>query len=158
MLLIYPDSINKNGRGKIVSLFKNVLMLVEAIDDSDFYTISKKFDTISLQNVEQILLFASNKLFSKGKLGEWFNKTGLKNKRRKADIDVVAPIKKSIETLKEKINYSLVSDILKRLKVITNNTCYRKELFYDLCHDNLTISMLSLLVQEQVLFCQFCIL
>ena len=55
VLIIHPESSNKNARKKFVSLFKNNYFLVEAIDDKDFYKFSKEFDKMNLSNFYNIL-------------------------------------------------------------------------------------------------------
>lgn len=133
VLIMHSDSTNLNVRKDFISRFNNAFVLVEAIDNKDFYTFSKEFDRVSTKDVYQKVYKLIYKIFNKTELNKWFNKNGLKNKRSGVDKKIIQPIKDNIERLKQSISLLLISKTLKEIKGLPNIKCYRKELFYDLC-------------------------
>jgi DNA helicase-2/ATP-dependent DNA helicase PcrA len=133
VLLIYPDSKNMGARQKIVRTFKNAIVLVEAVDSSDFYSISKRFDNSPPAEIEKTLRDVSYNLFNTDPLNNWFNENGLKNKKGEAERLAIEPIKRNIDALRTKINFPLIASTLKQIKSLVNDLCFRRELFLDLC-------------------------
>lgn len=95
-----------NGRIKQRQKLRNSLglqhfQLIEAIDDSDFYTISSKLDELCTSE-SQFLLFkeiCETFLFNTTDINKWFNLTGLKSKRHPSDIEKCNLLKPHIEKL-----------------------------------------------------------
>jgi DNA helicase-2/ATP-dependent DNA helicase PcrA len=134
VLIIHPESSNKNARKKFVSLFKNNYFLVEAIDDKDFYKFSKEFDKMNLSNFYNTLYKLIPKLFNgKTYRDKWFNKNGVIRKISESDRNIIRPLIGYIEKNKQKISFSLISEILKKIEKLRGIKCYRKELFWNLC-------------------------
>lgn len=134
ILIIHPESPNKNARKKFVSLFKNKYFLVEAIDDKDFYKFSKEIDKMNSSNFCKIMYSLFLKLFNgKTSIEKWFNESGVKKKRSESDKNLACPIDEDIKKIKGKFSLSLILEILKKTKKLPGIKCYSKELFYNLC-------------------------
>lgn len=134
VLIIHPESSNKNARKKFVSLFKNKCFLVEAIDDKDFYKFSKEFDKMNLSNFYNILYKIIPKLFNgETSRNNWFNKDGAKRKISESDRNIIRPLIAYIEKIKQKFSFSVISEILKKIEKLPGIKCYRRELFWNLC-------------------------
>ena len=134
LLIIHPDSSNLEVRKKFISVFNNAFVLVEAIDSSDFYKFSKKFDAINSNNIYDQIFNAIPILFNGNtSRNKWFNPNGIKEKRSKKDKDFIEPIGKDINQLKQKISFKLLSKLLKNIKKLPDVKCYRQELLWDLC-------------------------
>jgi DNA helicase-2/ATP-dependent DNA helicase PcrA len=134
VLIIHPESPNKNARKKFVSLFKNKYFLIEAIDDKDFYKFSKEFDKMNTSNFCNILYKLFIKLFNgKTSIKKWFNENGVKEKRSESDKNLVHPIAEDIKKIKQKYSLTLILEILKETKKLPEIKCYRVELFNCLC-------------------------
>ena len=134
VLIIHPESPNKNARKKFVSLFKNKYFLVEAIDDKDFYKFSKVFDKMNVNNFYNILYKLIPKLFNgETSRNNWFNKDGVKRKRSESDRKLVLPLVECIKKVKQRTSFLLISEILKKLEKLPGIECYRRELIWNLC-------------------------
>lgn len=126
LLLIFPEYINKNNgrnipkggindRGKIKTQidYSNQLILLEAIDAKDFYSITKIIDDLVLnisRKRKKIKSMNDNlftKLFNKSNLNDWIKDDRLINKGGDKSI-----IKNKLE---EKINSFIVSPSIKKL-------------------------------------------
>jgi len=134
VLIIHPESSNRNARKKFVSLFKNNYFLVEAIDDKDFYKFSKEFDKIDSSNFCNILYKIIPKLFNgETSINNWFNKDGVKRKKSESDRNIIRPFIGYIEIIKQKFSFSVISEILKKIEKLPGIKCYARELFWNLC-------------------------
>jgi DNA helicase-2/ATP-dependent DNA helicase PcrA len=134
VLIIHPESSNKNARKKFVSLFKNNYFLVEAIDDKDFYKFSKEFDKMNLNNFYNILYKIIPKLFNgETSRNNWFNKDGVKRKKSESDRNITRQFIGYIEINKQKFSFSVISEILKKIEKLPGIKCYARELFWNLC-------------------------
>jgi DNA helicase-2/ATP-dependent DNA helicase PcrA len=134
VLIIHPESSNKNARKKFVSLFKNKYFLLEAIDDIDFYKFSKEFDKMNSSIFCNILYKLFIKLFNgKTSIEKWFNESGVKRKRLEKDKNLVRPIAEDVKKIKQKFSLTLILEILKETKELPEIKCYREELFNCLC-------------------------
>jgi hypothetical protein len=134
VLIIHPDSANLNARKDFTSRFNNAFIIVEAIDSKDFYELSHKLDSITLDNVYQTLYELVPILFNgTASRDRWFNSSGVKIKRSDQDKVLISPINIDIIQLKQKISFSVISRVLKNIEKLPNMRCYRKELLWDLC-------------------------
>ncbi|MBA7568460.1 hypothetical protein ES708_10189 [subsurface metagenome] len=134
VLIIHPESSNKNARKKFVSLFKNNYFLVEAIDDKDFYKFSKELDKMNLSNFYNILYKLIPKLFNGvTSRDKWFNKNGIKRKSSESDRNIIRPLIGDIEKIKQKFSFSIISETLNIIEKLPGIKCYRRELFWNLC-------------------------
>lgn len=134
VLIIHPDSTNLNVRKDFISRFNNSFVLVEALDSKDFYEMSKKVDSVNVNNFFNIIYELIPKIFN-GRTNRdvWFNSNGVKNKKKKEDKIRMAPIAKYIEQLRQKISFASISAIFKKVKELPGIKCYRQELLWDLC-------------------------
>ncbi len=134
VLILHSDSTNLNVRIDFVRRFKNVFVLVEAIDNKDFYELSRKLDNVDLSNVYSIIYDLIPGLFNGvTSRDKWFNENGVKSKISERDKNLTDSLVGDIEKIKQKISFSLISEILKKIKKLPDMKCYRKELFGDLC-------------------------
>ncbi len=132
LLIISPISTNNSSRLSFIQRFSNLCLLMESIDDKDFYKISKELDDLvenySFKTLKDIML----KLFAKTDLNEWFNDKGIKNKKDIEDKKRTEPIKERLEKLNSIFSFDellkILNDISRTLKI----KCYRKELLYSL--------------------------
>jgi len=90
---MHPDSANINVRINFIRSFNNSFVLVEALDNKDFYKFSKEFDKMNSSNFCNILYKLFIKLFNgKTSIKIWFNESGVKKKRSESDKNLVHPI------------------------------------------------------------------
>lgn len=133
LLIIYPQSHNINGRLKVIKTFGNILNLVEAMDGSEFYKLSKMIDKANTDTIYYDIHKLSESIFSKSIINNWFGTKALKNKREEKDKIIIEPIKSLIERLQKEISFKHIAELLKLISKLPDNKCYRKELFSDLC-------------------------
>jgi hypothetical protein len=133
LLILHPDSTSINPRLKFIKLFNNRITLIESIDDKTFYKTSKDADSITKENIYLYLISISYQLFNKSGLDNWFNEKGFKRKAKEIDKILIYQIMNKINSLDEKISFSLLSEILKDIKELSGIKCYRKELFSSFC-------------------------
>ncbi len=134
LLVIHPDSANINVRIIFTRSFNNSFVLVEALDNKDFYKFSKEFDKMNSSNFYNILYKLFIKLFNgKTSIKIWFNESGVKQKRSESDKKLVCSIDKDIKKMKQKFSLTLILEILKETKKLPDIKCYRVELFNCLC-------------------------
>jgi len=134
LLIIHPDNANINVRINFVKSFNNSFILVEALDNKDFYKFSKEFDKMNSSNFFNILYKLFIKLFNgKTSIKKWFNENGVKEKRSESDKNLVRPIAEDIKKIKQKYSLTLILEILKETKKLPEIKCYRVELFNCLC-------------------------
>jgi len=134
VLIVHPDSTNINVRKDFISRFNNAFVLVEAIDDKDFYEFSRKFDDIVSNNAYKIIYDLIPDLFNgTSSRDAWFNTNGAKRKTSESDRNAIKPIYEDIEKIKQKTSLSVISKMLIKIRNLSGITCYRKELFSDLC-------------------------
>ncbi len=135
ILIIHPDSKNINLRLNLIKIFNNGFRLVEAIDDKDFYKFSDNFDKSTPNNIYKIVFDFMCNVFNKSEIKKWFNEKNIIKKRSLQDKEIIEPIQKDFEELKNsnnKISFVKVMNILKKISKLNNIKCYRKELFYDI--------------------------
>lgn len=134
VLIVHPDSTNLNVRKNFTSRFNNAFVLVEAIDDKDFYGFSRKFDNIDSDNAYKIIYDLIPDLFNGNASRDvWFNANRTKRKTSESDKNMIKPIYEDIEKIKQKPSLSAISEVLEKIKNLPKMKCSRKELFYDLC-------------------------
>ncbi|MCX6150086.1 MAG: AAA family ATPase [Ignavibacteriales bacterium] len=130
VLLIHPENSNIKSRVNINNSFNNCFILLEAIDDKDFYKIAKKMDDLKQNNIEQNIKDILSEFFSG--TNTWFNKKGLIRKKKKEDQIAIVPVKDLFEQLKINFNFHVLSVTLNEIKKLAGIKCFRKELFNSL--------------------------
>jgi len=134
LLVIHPDSANINVRINFTRSFNNLFVLVEALDNKDFYKFSKEFDKMNSSNFCKIMYSLFLKLFNgRTSIEKWFNESGVKKKRSESDKNLTRPIDEDIKKIKRKFSFSVISEILKKIEKLPGIKCYRRELFWNLC-------------------------
>ncbi|MEK6552948.1 MAG: hypothetical protein AABZ54_05815, partial [Bacteroidota bacterium] len=134
VLIVHPNSTTLNVRKDFISRFNNAFVLVEAIDDKDFYGFSRKFDNINASNAYTVIYDLIPDLFNGNTSRDvWFNTNGAKRKTSEGDRNSIKPIYEDIEKIKQKPSFSAISKMLKKIRNLPRMKCYRRELFSDLC-------------------------
>ena len=135
LLLIHPISSSIEPRIKILKSFNNRFFLLESIDEKEFYSLSSMIDNWDIVNTPIIILVKnlSYKLFNNTGLNKWFNKSGLKRKSKEDEKKKSDEILKLINSLQEKLSYSILSLIIAKIYKLSDIKCHRKDLFFTLC-------------------------
>lgn len=133
LLLLHPDSENKNARINLIKKFKNRFRLVEAMDSKEFYNFSRKIDQCNTVTFYSVLHEICLTLFNRTEFCNWFNENGVKDKRNNADKKIIEPVKQNISQLAQSKSLKLFSQTLFLIKNLPDIICYRKELSNDLC-------------------------
>lgn len=74
----------KWNRKEVAKVFGGTCRVVEAIDDSDFYTMAAKIDRITTATAAQTLYDSAIAVFFKSKVDEWLTARGVKVKKDKS--------------------------------------------------------------------------
>jgi len=133
LLILTPESSYIESRLDFIKRFKNLCFLIESIDEKDFYNLSKKFDNMDRENVFSVIREVSLKLFNNTGINNWFTESGIKKKKSESDKLLAKPIQIKLEHLRQKISYSMVSELLRNINNLPGVKCYRKELFASVC-------------------------
>ncbi|MFF5384208.1 UvrD-helicase domain-containing protein [Pedobacter suwonensis] len=133
ILILHPTSHSIGPRLKLVKQFKNRLVLLESIDDKDFYNLAQKFDQHIIGSSAVTLRTVCLPLFNKTVLGKWFNERGLISKNKQADKDAIAKLKQIIQSLDINVSYIKFKEALKEIDKLPELRCYRREVFQCLC-------------------------
>lgn len=132
LLVISPISTNNSSRLSFIQRFSNLCLLMESIDDKDFYKISKELDELASNYNFLILRSILLKLFAATEIKKWFNDNGVVSKKAIEDKEKIKPFKDRLNNLNSTFSFDelfkLLNDITKILKI----KCYRKELLYSL--------------------------
>lgn len=135
LLVLHPISGSTAPRLKVLERFGNLLTLVEAIDDKDFYGITALLDLCNKDNIDKTIrdICCEFGVFSVTRLKkDLFNDTGVKNTRRFiADIN---DVKSKITQYKIAPSLKLLSQILQKIKTLSEVKCFRPETHYAICH------------------------
>ncbi len=102
LLIIHPISTSIQPRLNLVKKFKNRLMLLESIDEKDFYNFALKFDEIPDGHIAIRIEEVCAEIFNKSELEKWFNNKGLITKTKAADKEFVLPLKSILTELESK--------------------------------------------------------
>ena len=81
LLLIHPRSDSPNFRLTVTKAYLNAFYMIEAIDDSDFYTLARQLDTATPGNYVDVVEQVLRKVVNKSELPNWFSKGGLVRKK-----------------------------------------------------------------------------
>jgi DNA helicase-2/ATP-dependent DNA helicase PcrA len=153
ILLLVPNAysksnINSRKRLKAQIDYTKSLALIEAIDQEDLYIISTNADGIlhAPQSITQIKDYILLKLFNKGDIDQWFNSTGLKNKRTPDEKEKSDKLKKMFDDFISNPIPSTMLSILKTLKDDFKFKYGREELIQGVikaletaAHDNISV-------------------
>lgn len=133
VLIIHPTSHSVAPRLKLVKQFNNRLILLEAIDDKDFYKLAEKIDQHIAGKSAITVRTVCLPIFNKTELDKWFNEKGLISKSKQADKDTIAKLGQIIRHLDSQTSYVKFKEALQELIKIPGLKCYRKEVFQCLC-------------------------
>lgn len=131
LLIIYPESHNIESRKRIVGNFRNSFVLVEAIDDKNFYEVAKIIDTVTNENIEKTLRDVCQSLFNIAGVAKWFNETGFKRKTGAEEIALLAPIRERLLLAKTTCNTKEFLGLLQLVSRLPDIKTSRKELLKD---------------------------
>lgn len=133
VLIIHPDNTSINTRKKIVGNFRIPITLIESIDDKDFYSISKSFDTINDQNFEATLFAICENIFGVTALRKWINEKKVVNKTNENENLISTELNLKYQNAKKNRSFSDYSNILKYISQLPDVRHHRIELFNNLC-------------------------
>ncbi|MBP1638690.1 MAG: hypothetical protein H6Q17_273 [Bacteroidetes bacterium] len=133
VLFIDPISENIGSRINFIQRFLNMPILIESIDNKDFYKLSQAIDTLNSQNVIFTIKNICIELSNKTMINNWFNDSGLKRKTKDNDKELLKPLQASFSELQKGISLPIVLDAIRKVMKLPNVKCYRKELFGSLC-------------------------
>lgn len=133
VLLIHPLSANSSARLKIISLFKQPIILVEAIDDKDFYKGAALFDSATIATIEKLLIDTCLDLFNKTGIKVWFSERGLIRKTKPDERIISDQIKIRLDELKSNYSFTKAAKFLKFIDSLNTIRCYRREMLNALC-------------------------
>lgn len=131
LLIIDPESKNDNLRKKLVKNYKFFMML-EPIDNKEFYKIAKIIDNINLNNFDKNIIEVINILFYN--ISEWFNDKKIKNKQKEKEKIIIEPLIVKFNTLNTKIDFNIISSILMDVKKLPKVRCHRIEMLFSVCN------------------------
>lgn len=133
ILIIDPISVSLSSRINFIKRFLNVPILIESIDNKDFYILSHAIDNLKSQNVINIIKNICIKLSSKTVISNWFNENGLKRKVKESDRRLLKPLQANFSELQKNISLPIVLDTIRKVIKLPDIKCYRRELFTSLC-------------------------
>jgi len=133
VLVLHPTSHSISLRLKLVKQFNNRLILLEAIDDKDFYKLAETFDQHIAGRSAITVREACLGIFNKTEFNKWFNEKGLISKSKQADKDVIAKLGQLIRHLDSQVSFLKFKEALLELIKMPGLKCYRKEVFHCLC-------------------------
>ncbi len=129
VLILIKD---KFTRLNTIRRLNNICFLLEAIDEDDFYKISKEFDELSTNYNFFILKNILLSLFTMSELKKWFNDTGVVKKTVIEDKKKIEPFKVLLEKMDMTFSFYELSKLLNDINKVLKIKCYRKELLYSL--------------------------
>lgn len=132
LLLIHPASTNILPRIKLNQQFNNRFKLIESIDDKNFYSYCKEFDSKSGEDLINSILKFSKELFLKTAINNWFKESGkLKDKRSPDDKVISNSIQTVIDQILKQKTYRGIATLIYKIFKLPNNKCDRP----DFCND-----------------------
>ncbi|MDX9694157.1 MAG: AAA family ATPase [Bacteroidales bacterium] len=133
ILIIDPVSVSIYSRINFIQRFLNIPILIESIDNEDFYKLSNAIDNLKSQNVLPTIKNICIELSNKTGIGIWFNEIGLKRKVKESDKELLKPLQSNFSELQKNISLPIVLDTITKIIKLPDVKCYRKELFSSLC-------------------------
>ncbi len=132
LLVIHPNSTAVAPRKRIVSLYSNILTLIEAIDDKDFYEISRSLDDCNPAQIHKQLRDIAYTLFNSTGLDVWFNEQGVKDKRKPIEKAMVESLNNLLIQYSANPSLGSILELLKVIKNLPGIVCYRRELLWSI--------------------------
>lgn len=133
LLIIHPNTTSINPRLSLIKKFKNRFILLESIDDKDFYKLAGKLDNIVLGQSALIIKEICTSIFNKTELDKWFNDKGLKSKTKPEEKELIEPLKLIIKDYEANPSFSKLRKAMLEIPKLPMLKCYRKEIFNCLC-------------------------
>jgi len=127
LLILHPETTSVNPRIALNKLFKNRLVMIESIDDKDFYGLAKTLDTLTSANVSKVVIEIAHKLFNKTAIDNWFNDKSIKNKIKPEEKAKAEPIKNLLAELSLQLSLPGVAKLLRMISNLPGVSCTRKE-------------------------------
>ena len=81
LLLIHPRSDSPNFRLTVTKAYLNAFYMLEAIDDSGFYTLARQLDTATPGNYVDVVEQVMRQVVNRSELPNWISKGGLVKKK-----------------------------------------------------------------------------
>ena len=135
VLILHPDTYNKDPRIKLTKVLSNLGML-ESIDDGDFYESIAKFESANnYELIASIVSFLKDTCIASN-LDKWFHADGtLVNKSSNKNQDVIKQYKTLqgfIKPLLEKKSASVILSFISQIKQLFSIRVVRKDIFYSI--------------------------
>ncbi|MBB6503002.1 UvrD-helicase domain-containing protein [Pedobacter cryoconitis] len=133
LLIIHPNSTSIHPRISLIKKFNNRFLLLESIDDKDFYKLAGKFDNVFQGGYTLVLKEVCLAIFNKTELGKWFNEKGLISKTGENEKSLIKPLKTLLEEINLCPSFNKLRSALLEVSKLPMLKCYRKEIFSCLC-------------------------
>lgn len=132
ILIINPISFKKSLRLPFIHTFGRIFWFLEAIDDEDFYIISKHIDEFHCNKDIKILYIILCELFSENSIGPRFSKKKLFEKWIDKNHDAAKFLSQKFDEYIDSNKLFLLEQILLFLYKNTSVRCHRRELLYSI--------------------------
>lgn len=133
LLIIHPNTTSIFPRISLIKKFNNRFLLLESIDDKDFYKLASKFDNITRGKHALTIGEICLSIFNKTEVNKWFNDKGLKSKTSEIDKELIEPLKTILEQAEISPSFMKLKNALLEIPKLPGLKCYRKEIFACLC-------------------------
>lgn len=133
LLIIHPNTTSIYPRISLIKKFNNRFLLLESIDDKDFYKLASKFDNVSQGGHSLVVKEVCLAIFNKTELNKWFNDKGIKSKTSEAEKALIKPLKNLLEEINLSPSFKKLGSALSEVSKLPMLKCYRKEIFSCLC-------------------------
>ncbi len=131
VLLIHPVSTSTKPRVDIVQQFNNRVYMLESLDDKDFYSLAKRFDALTPDNVLPEIYAICEELFGKTRTQEWL--TNEKVKARHGDNKALSlKLKEIMDFTTANLSYGNIASILDFFRIELRFPVSRVDLFNSL--------------------------
>ncbi|MBV5282291.1 MAG: AAA family ATPase [Paludibacter sp.] len=134
VLFIDPGSYDIDSRIKFLQQFSNIPILIESIDDKNFYLLANKIDEITAVNVIHVLKEVLIKISNESLVKKWFNDKDLIKKQSIEDQDASKALSISINNFKLTLSKHEIKIMIQEFFKLPDakSKCYRKDLFNSL--------------------------
>lgn len=132
VLVIHPNSTILDPRINFISAFKHLPVLIEAIDDKDFYKWAAHFDRDDLEPKNALDEFIKEHFTN---VSRWYNRRNKKfvKKGSATEEAKVRPIKESLQRLEVSRDYIEWRKIIYQMRVLDDVKYARRDMLYSIC-------------------------
>lgn len=127
ILLLHPETTSVYPRVSLNKMFRNRMVMIESIDDKDFYNLAKSLDSLTPANVNKTFIELLHRLFNKTGIDNWFNDKTLKNKAKPQEKALSELLRPLLNELSESVSWSSIAKLLRMVSDLPGVSCTRKE-------------------------------